>query len=142
MVKKTFEEKSFYKVGEIYSITLNPSNDYQFFNRIDRLGLVKELYTKQLKIGQLVHHNIQYKLYVEISEPRGSCKCKYDGPRVHFHGTVTFKTKNDLTYFLLFQFRRICKLGTLDIDTIKDKKHWLKYCTKQHILNIHPITII
>jgi len=134
-------EKAFYHLNTMYSVTFNPNNNYQYYNKLDRHILVKNLYNEVLSKGLVRYHNIKYKLYIEISEPRGFAKNKYDGPRVHLHGTVKFLKLTDLKYFLLYQYRAICKIGTLDIDTIKDKSHWHKYCTKQKILSIHPISL-
>ena len=57
------------------------------------------------------------------------------------NGTVIFKDRCDLRYFLLFQYRMIQKIGAVDIDTIKDEKVWYNYCVKQDILRCHPIEI-
>jgi len=136
-------EKSecFYKVNTFYSITINPENHYQFFSKIDRKHLVKKFFYDVLRKHLQTLHNIKYKLYVEVSEPRDILKYGYDGPRVHFHGTVFFSNRADIEYFLLFQIRALCKHASCEIDTIKDLGIWLQYCKKQDLLRMHPIVI-
>lgn len=118
----------FYKQKQIYSITINPMDNYQFYFKKNRYCRFRSfMYETLLKwMGE-------YTMYIEISEPRGFQKQGYAGPRLHLHGTFQFKSPHEIGYFLLYMYPSLCKIGTVDIDTVKDPKVWLKYCTKQHI---------
>ncbi len=139
--KKKKKESCYYKLNTPYSITINFKDSYQFFNNINRVRKVKRLLHDILFNGYVKLHNIIYELHMEVSEPRGFHTAGYAGPRLHFHGTIEFKYRADLQYFLLFQYRAILKVGSVDIDTIEDSSVWKEYCTKQDILRVHPLIL-
>lgn len=125
---------NFYKINTNYSVTLNPVDKYQFFGRIDRYQ----------KFHTFMYDNFlsfvgKYELFIEISEPRGMKIQGYGGPRLHLHGTISFKSKKQIKWFLLYGYYKILRYSSFDIDTIDDLTKWRIYCTKQTILKHNRI---
>ncbi len=118
----------FYKLHKKYSLTLNPTDKYQFFNKVDRFRRFKSFVAEQFLAVQA-----DYKLYIEVSEPNGFKTQGYSGPRLHLHGWIEFYKKKDLAQWLLRDSHLIYKWTSMDIDTIGDSVKWEQYCTKQKI---------
>lgn len=122
-------DKLFYNLHTWYSITLCPNDQYQFYFKADRLIKVRANYLKVLTLGDYIPDCY---MILEISEPRG--KIQGSGPRLHYHGVIRFNNNDSLLQFMLYKIPRLLKLGIIDIDTIQDKKVWVKYMNKQHII--------
>lgn len=120
--------KQVFKVGECYALTLTPEDKNQFFDN-------KERYRKfhNRIFNTMMDLEIDYDLVIEITEPIGF-KIWYEGPRLHCHGMIRFRTRKLLSKFLLHGHRSLCKLGGVDIDTVDDPEIWSTYCKKQKIL--------
>ncbi len=122
--------EQFYKINTWYSITINPCDKYQFFGNIDRLQKFRNYFYELF-----VSNWCQYEMFIELSEPRGTLIYKYQGPRLHLHGKIKFSGKAMMIAFLLDGVRRLCHVGSIDIDSIDDTDVWLTYCTKQKHLH-------
>ncbi len=129
--------KQYYNIGQLYAITINPIDQYQFYNSKDRFTAFRHLF---FTLFQNCH--LQYNLYIEMSEPRGMNTQGYKGPRLHMHGTFLFKTKRQLIWFLTYGYNKILKYASLDIDTIADLAQWKSYCTKQKLFKNNTISNI
>lgn len=130
------ENKVFFKKNNNYSITICPKDKYQYYSKQNRLSKFNNL------INELVisYHtnNIDYLLYTELSEPRSK---SVNGPRLHIHGTLRFRTNRSIKWFLLYGYYNLTRIGIIDFDTIADTLAWLQYCKKQqHIIKTYPIT--
>lgn len=146
MTKPLFDpEECKYRLNTLYEITINPSDQHQFFTDKDRLnkcynrtvGLIRSLNIKDIEI------------YTEISEKNNGMvskeKAKHVIPynRIHFHGTLKFLTNNELIEFLLQGWVSLVKFGSIQISPYR-KEYWTKYINKQQWLiptglnYIHP----
>ena len=117
------------KTKTYYSITLNPSDKSQFLGNPNRYS---KFHTRIYNI--LIDLKVQYDLNIEISEPSGMKTQGYSGPRLHLHGIIYFKTREQLQNFLLKGYYEITRISSIDIDTIENLQTWSDYCQKQHIL--------
>lgn len=126
MIEQNYEQ--YYKVGQLYSITLNPINRYQYFGTKNRFRLFKNRFYEEIQ-----SINGQHYLVIEISEPRGMKvgNDNYYGPRLHAHGVIYFKSNKQICKFLLHDYTRLLRYTSLDIDICNDKDKWHKYIHKQ-----------
>lgn len=122
-------EKNFFHTNRKYSITLNPIDKYQYYGLPDRIQKFRNFMYDHLLVL-----TCQYEFYIEISEPRGMHIQGYNGPRLHLHGWLLFKTKSQLGSFLVNQYYMLLKISSVDIDTIDDEAKWLEYCQKQRLI--------
>lgn len=100
-----------------YTFTVSPSDDYQYFNEDDR----EDKFYKLWKMYFRKWIDINVYLHPELS-PRG---------RLHFHGTILFKTEKAIKKFYLFYVSDILRKSQIEIDTITDPDKWSLYCAKQ-----------
>lgn len=129
MDEKTLKKlQPYYKLNTPYALTVNPNNKRQYNNNADRWAKVRN-YLYELIMGCQCY----YDMYMEISEPYGERIDAYQGPRIHMHGVIIFRSKKELAQFLLFDSYRINRESTTNISTIDDVEYWYKYCTKQKI---------
>lgn len=114
MNKKKMEKKSSLFCEDMwYSFTLCPKDDYQKWSSVARYKTAIKAITSKLEL--LCH--CTYELNPEISN-KG---------RIHFHG----KLKIDcIVRFLLYDIKKIEKIGIYEIDEINDHDIWYKYCNK------------
>jgi len=131
---KLDQKEGYYKTNQLYSITINPSDKYQFFGKEKRFKKFKNfLYESFLSFKW------DYNLVIEISEPRGFHISGYSGPRLHAHGVMSFSNKLHLSQFLLNDFYQIQRHSALDVDTIDNIHVWMEYMTKQDIFKSNVI---
>lgn len=115
----------YYQLHRDYAITVTPADQYQFFGKPQRYVLFRSFINKYFS-----KFEFNFNLTIEISEPRGMKLKGFAGPRLHLHGVFSFNKTSELNDFLLYGYRKICKIGNLDIDTIKDPSLWYTYCHK------------
>jgi len=128
-------QQCYFKLNTLYSITLNPSDKYQFHNTPYLLRYKK---FRNYLYEQLLPITCKYTIYIELSEPHQNITSGNIGPRLHAHGLLEFTKKKQLTKFLLSDMYRLLRTMYVDIDTVESLPIWLKYCTKQQLLP-HPI---
>lgn len=121
-------KERYYRVGVSYAITLNPPDEYQFFGNPDRLKRFRSFVYEQF-----LAFPADWRLWIEVSEPRGMHTCKKNGPRLHCHGWIRFQTNAQIGHFLLHSFYALLRWTAVDIDTIADMTHWVAYCEKQRL---------
>ncbi len=120
----------FYKVGTQYEITINPSDKYQYFSDPFRFRAV---YTKMNELCHILfRQSTDIILYPEISEPQSSQNEKHL-PRIHFHGIIIFTNLNSLAYFLLYHFKKLSNISSIQINNYRPK-YWPIYIQKQSVL--------
>lgn len=119
--------KDFFQLHTLYALTICPCDKYQFYRSQDRFDKFRSFWYEQLISLK------KYEMFIEISHPHDRQLKGAQGPRLHLHGTITFETNKQLANFLLYKYRSLLQLSILEIDTVSDKKHWYKYCTKQTI---------
>lgn len=119
---------SFYKSKITYSITLNPTDQYQALGKEGRWDIVSKLFRKEL-------NKVKGNIYVvlEYSEPRGMKTSGYAGPRIHGHGIITFPKNRQLDAWLETDMYNLLRWCSVDIDTIQDPEIWYNYMHKQRI---------
>jgi hypothetical protein len=120
--KQTYESSKLLSIEDVkldtkYTFTVSPCDDHQYFNEDDR----EEKFRKLFKMYFKKWININVFLYPELS-PRG---------RLHFHGTIMFKTEKSIKKFFLFYVSDILRKSQIEIDTIGDADTWRIYCSKQ-----------
>lgn len=125
-------ENTFYKVKQLYSITINPCDKHQYLGKPNRLSSFYNFIYERTMIW--VNHGVDYYFKVEISEPHQGLRQGYSGPRYHLHGMIYFTNKNAVLWFLEQEIYRICKYAILDIDTIESVNTWVTYMQKQKII--------
>ncbi len=113
-----------------YEITVSPDDRHQFFGRYGKR--LQWFWTKihPLLINALDHYDIEYKMYLELSEPHINVNKSSTTSRLHFHGTITFKDDLSVGYYLLesqYKMSRWCN------TTINDYRPdvWPEYIRKQ-----------
>ncbi len=126
MVEKT---KNFYEILTKYSITLNPVDKHQYFGKLNRLRLFQNFLYEQL-----ITFKGEYEVFIELSEPHSMKTQGYSGPRLHAHGYILFRTRKELSHFLLLGYYKLTRWTSVDIDTISDFTKWHTYYTKQHLI--------
>lgn len=130
--------KAIYEKKVWYSITINPSDKYQYIGKSDRLKLVQNFIYEQML--PLRTSKIHYRYSLDISQPS---KVGADslGPRVHLHGRIAFACTGSILDWQLQHMYRLSRWGHVDIDTIKSLDEWDTYCDKyNHITKIPPQT--
>lgn len=128
------KKSPFYVPGTWYAITLCPSDAFQYFGKANRF---KSFYSKIYEA--LLPMHFKYKMYIELSEPRGTIRG--DGPRLHAHGIMYFPDVYSVKKFLLYDLYLLTRIGILEIDTIDDMLRWQVYCRKHiSILHFKPLT--
>lgn len=134
MVEELNNEKTFYRVNELYAITICPDDIRQKVDRgcDNRYNRFRKYINKISE--RLLLHNVDNYFVIEISEPRGPMKKGYLGPRLHVHGVISFRNRRAIQNFLCKELYNILGYNMVEIDTIKDVKIWQKYIEKQHIL--------
>lgn len=120
--KQNYESNKLQSIEDViintkYSFTVSPCDDYQYFNEDDR----EDKFRKMFKMYFKKWKSINVYLYPELS-PRG---------RLHFHGTLLFKTEKSIKTFYLFYISDILRKAQIEIDTIGDEEKWRLYCVKQ-----------
>lgn len=113
-------------VDKTYTFTLNPRDEYQYFNVDDHIKRVGEF--KQMVRLQFIKwsDSILLDTWVEISKTG----------RLHVHGTLRFK---DMCKFYIKTILDVQGYGMIEIDEMTDKEVWMKYCRKQLSLNLGKI---
>ena len=128
----------FYKPYNIYAITFNLEDKFQYAKYVTRIEKVIDLVTNLFKPFR--EFGIEYNLYMEISEPKQVYFQKI-GPRIYFHGTIKFLSHKSVRNWLTTCMYRIARYGIVDIDSIDDIIYWSSYCKKQqHIIKTPPIS--
>ncbi len=129
--------KLFYQKNKTYSITINPSDQCQYYEnkrtetRINKIRTHIADYLKQA--------GIHYYLWWDVSMPYKNIKYNYR-PRIHLHGVIRFSTFNGINKFLCYALPHLAGIALIDIDVMNDKEIWIHYCTKTlHIMNYLPI---
>lgn len=130
MVENPSDRKLFYVPNKWYSFTLNPSDEYQYFGKPDRLKRFKDLIYET--ILQSLNQVSYYRYNLELSEPRGNIQGM--GPRLHIHGRFILKSNKCTRDFLLYGIYNLTRLGFLNIDTCDDTNEWDSYCIKQQTI--------
>lgn len=134
--KTDTRKTNFYEKGW-YSITINPSDKYQYFGKSDRMQQFRNHVHTGLLFLKAMH--IDYHLYTELSEPKDNTKWSKNGPRLHCHGIIRFRSTLSIKNFLLMGIYNLTRWCIYDIDTIKDINIWEQYCLKQqHIIKEKP----
>jgi len=119
-----------YKKGW-YSMSINPDDQHQYFGKDDRLEKFRNYLHANLLF--LKNWHIDYCFHLELSEPTSNEKSK-NGPRLHVHGIIRFRSTLSIKNFLLHGFYKLTRWSMIDIDTISDPDVWYEYCTKQQII--------
>lgn len=131
--------KLFFGIGVTYAITIAPNDKFQYFGYPDRLEKQRNMLNEQILLYTKL--KIDFLFFSELSEPHEGGKFGLNGPRGHFHGTISFKSIRGLKCWLLTEYYKLLKIGIVDIDTITDHGYWINYCTKQqHIIDLEPLT--
>lgn len=118
--------KVFYREYTPYEITINPSDDNQFFCRANRDVLVDSYVRNRMAELQ---DCIEYFLVPEISEPRHVSR-HFKLPRIHYHGVFQIKY---LSTFLLYGLRKLSLFSDVQINSFRTG-YWKRYCLKQYPL--------
>lgn len=128
----------FYHKNQLYSITINPNDNFQFRkSKARRIGNVHNHFYEHFL--SYTTNRIEYNLHLDISEPTSMTSDKY--PRIHFHGTICFKTNGSIRDWLTFLLPELLSKAYVDIDTISDPEIWHDYMTKyDHITKLSPLT--
>lgn len=130
---------TFYQKHTWYTITINPSDDYQYFGKPDRMTKFKNfMYEQFLSWPQFgIHYYFNY----ELSEPTTNALKSQGIPRLHLHGIIKFNSNKSIKHFLLNELYKISKYSIYEIDTIKDPQLWCNYCQKQQtVINETPLS--
>jgi len=126
----------FYQRNTRYEITINPNDKHQFFGSVRRLELFVMSIQKLLIIA-FDNYNIQYKLYLELSEPiaiNKDCATKSSsGSRLHLHGTFECDSDIVMGLFLLKGQYYLSRWADIQINDYR-KVYWPKYCCKQKLI--------
>lgn len=126
-------KEPFYVKGKWYSITLNPSDKYQYVGHTQRLIKVQNM-LNELMLA-LRADKIHYRYSIDISEPREVVTTSI-GPRIHLHGRIFFQTRKSIEMWLVKHMYDISRTCYLNIDTCDDIEIWDRYSDKyNHILN-------
>lgn len=107
--------------GYWYSFSINPIDEYQYWRSlaVDRREEMFRNYWKNF----FLHQNNSYhtRLFPELS-PLG---------RLHFHGLISFETKEHIKRFYMNDIYTLKLKCTFEIDEIEDLEIWMQYITKQ-----------
>ncbi len=126
----------YFSIKTNYTITLNPSDKYQYFGKEQRLAKYNnQLYESFIGLG------IDYYLVTELSEPHKFQIQGKKGPRLHSHGIIRFPTTKSLALFLMHGYYTLLRIYGIEIDTITDIETWYSYMTKQKLFKVYTVTI-
>lgn len=134
MIEPNNEPKTFgpdmLSVKTLYTFNLNPNNDHQYWNDEDCRLRYCIRYLVNNNLYKFINNRttISYTLVPEISNSH-----KYDNPvknRVHFHGTILFKTIKDIKMWYYYIYNVLNKNFSVEVDTIKNKDTWFSYMYK------------
>lgn len=130
----------------VYALTVNPSDDFQYFTPPNKTHEVNQRFNNFKKHFQrLIDRIFEYLdvvLVVEISEPvTGKAKPGKARPRLHAHGLIHFKDVSDIRDFLLNTCIELTTSCSFSIKQIKDMSKWHAYCHKQQFLEWWPVVV-
>lgn len=106
-----------------YTITINPKDEWQSFNSADRLALI--LAPNNLRLSKIINDTACLVLYPELSQ----------AGRYHYHGTIEFKSYDNIIKFMLHVIHKLLDVAHVEIDTISDETKWDTYIKKQQIFH-------
>ena len=110
------------KVGIDYAITINPSDDYQYFKSEDRLKEFTEFW--QIYIQTL---QCQIKLNLEVSKLG----------RLHWHGHIKFHTQKNINMFYINNVHALSLRSMHLIKPITEPEEWNTYISKsKHMFDV------
>lgn len=114
-----------------YAITLKPDNAHQYIGFKD-FPLRMERFTQNLIKHIRPLKSISYLLWTELSTPYDSFSkgCNHF-PRLHNHGIIQIHNMHD---FLVHEYIKLTKIGTVHLSVINSMSSWFNYCTKQQRL--------
>lgn len=109
------------KIKTKYAITINPSDDYQYWNKEDRVNLFKTYWQNSInKMSAEIH------MILEISKTG----------RLHWHGYITFHTKQNILDFYVDYMHDLMSRSMVLIKNIEDEEGWEAYLTKcKHLID-------
>lgn len=124
-IKKDILEPKEIELNVKYSFSVNPNDDYQFWDQLETERLSK---SKNHMLCILKRNiNMIIKLTIDVSRTG----------RIHWHGTIEFRHITTIRYFYTEFVHEILKKHTIEMDTIKDLKIWETYCSKTlHLWNV------
>jgi len=99
-----------------YTFTINPNDKRQYFECTDRIEKLTSFMEQEL----LEIPNVDVDVYME---------CSRNG-RLHFHGTIEFKTKDSIKHFYVIKMHQWQQFSNIAIEPLKEPEKWLEYCTK------------
>lgn len=112
------------QTNTLYAITINPNDDYQCWNNIDR---IKDFISKTKSTILNINKDTAYlELYLELS-PTG---------RLHYHGYLKLHEKIN---FYTNMIHKLQHIAHVDIDTLDDSGKWEEYVLKQRELHSYMI---
>lgn len=116
-VKNSFIKPEEALEGETYSLTINPSDDYQCLkaNALNRFRVFKA--NMEIMLSKIYNYTRKCVMYIEISSQG----------RLHMHGT--FQIKDILAFYLIVP-HYLSTWCASEMDTIADGEKWEIYCTK------------
>jgi len=103
-------------IGAVYSLTINPSDHYQFWHNKTRLDVFKQWF----RVFLLRLRPAEVKGYIELSQLG----------RLHFHGTIIFSSYATVNKFYIDNIRQLVEHTIYEMDTTTNDNEWLTYCTK------------
>ncbi len=122
----------FYKIDTLYSVSLNPPDQHQYFSKPKRFSMFYDFCNTQLlRMGG------RYVFYIELSEPHGfHTALSFKGPRLHLHGFVWFEDVTSLRGFLAAGYYNLTRWTSTDFDTVGDPLVWKRYMRKQKVVPV------
>lgn len=114
------------KIEIAYAITINPSDDFQYFKYDDDERLEEFIGYWSARI-QVMRCDLS--LHTEVSKMG----------RLHFHGIIKFPTIGCIRNFYLTDIRKLSLQSMVQITAITDRVKWDEYCTKSKFLIDRPI---
>lgn len=135
MIEPDTEPKSFgpdmLAIKTLYTFNMNPNDDHQYFNDEDDRLRYCIRYLINNTMWKFINNRttIKFVLVPEIDNSH-----KYSGPpkknRVHFHGTIIFKTIKDIKMWYYYIYNVLTKNFSVEVDTIENKDTWFNYMYK------------
>ena len=133
--ERTKQTHKLYRTGDILSITVSPSDLFQFAVRDNDRKTEKRMqsytarseqfiaYWKSIFRGWIYTNLIsEYEMYMEISK-KG---------RLHWHGIIVIKKPHEFAHTMYYYNYFSPTEAFIDVDTIDDLKLWTEYCTKDY----------
>lgn len=112
-----------------YTLTINPNDDFQFFNDIGSERIKKS--ENHIKYLMRKYPNFIMNLQLEVSRTG----------RLHWHGTILFKKQKHITDFYLEAIHDLLLKHHIEMDTIADPQKWKEYCLKgKHMMDVNLYT--